>query len=136
MQTTLTIKCDIKLAQPILLAASKIIERDKEQEERRIRRNTVLIHNFPLSVRKWMQLDVDVKQKYICVDTEGMEFDIKVFDREANGMVCELCSNEQQAEVPAVIGTSDTREPKYCFHHYASINQDSRFVKKGVKYSA
>ncbi len=133
METTLMIKCDIKHAPAILLAASNIITKDKEEREHRLKTELKEVQAVvSLDVHQWMKLTAIEKQKHINRDSYGNEFDIAMFNRENYGMTCELCTNEQQAEVPFVVGTSDTREPKYCFQHYQLINENSRFIKKGV----
>lgn len=131
METTLMIKCDIKHAPEILLAAQKIIEREVEAKEHKIKRAAQAMFSS-LSILEWLILHSDRKEEYICRDSDGNEFDIGIFDRVKNDMRCELCNDDQQYQITHVVGTKDSREPKYCFSHYQSINVYSRFIKEGV----
>lgn len=135
METTLMIKCDIKHAPSILLAAQKIIEKEAYTKEVRIRMAAHAMFNS-ISIQEWERLEIREKTTYICIDTDGNEFDIGVYNKEHYGMKCELCTDIQHTEYPNVVGTRDTREPKYCFQHYMVINEDSRFRKGDTTHHA
>ncbi len=83
-----------------------------------------------LDVYKFMALDDEDKVKYINVADDN-EYDIAVFDRRKNYMYCDVCGQGVNLERHYLIGTSDTREPKFCYVHYIQINTDSKFVKDG-----
>ena len=63
--------------------------------------------------------------------SDYQDYDIGVFTpydfNFTNGACCEECHKTGID----LIGTSDTREPKFCFKCYADINKDSEF-KKGA----
>jgi len=55
-------------------------------------------------------------------------FDIATFTLNevmSYGFECEACGVKNEK----MIGTSDIREPKFCFKHYAEQNKDSAFVQ-------
>jgi hypothetical protein len=72
------------------------------------------------------------------------EYDVKVFTaNELRGHynddpICEICQREYKnhSDIPLYseyIGTSDTREPKYCFQHYVFINFWSEFLEPPIE---
>ncbi len=93
--------------------------------------NTVIKRmNQGINVYKFIALDDDEKGKYNCIDENGDEYDISVFDREKDEMSCELCGLAVNTDREKLIGTSDTREPKFCYIHYIEINARSRFIRR------
>ncbi len=84
-----------------------------------------------LDVYKFMALDDKDKVKYYCVDEYDNEFNIQLFNRDINDMHCDVCGVGIHVERTSLIGTPDTREPKFCYIHYIQINTDSKFVKIG-----
>ncbi len=124
METMLTIKCDIKDAQEILYEASKIIQKTKTKP---------VVQEIPkvISVHEFIGLKHSEMVKYICVESDGNEREIGIFTTR-NYISCEMCEEEDKTNHTFLIGTLDSREPKFCFDHYFIINQDSGFIKKGV----
>ncbi len=102
----------------------------------------------PLSITQFMELPDNVKGDYFnrVFHTEGSttdysEHDIEVFPKEEYPhMCCEVCDGwirdiefYRQFSKPLpypdkFIGTSDTREPKFCSAHYADVNKTSHFI--------
>ncbi len=151
MEITLTFKVDIKDMQAVVYAAKKEIEhgentRDQERldimhNDQDLLRNAAIRpaprevnyrHANELDVYKFMALDDEDKIKYVCVDEYENGYDIRIFDRRKVEMRCDVCGVGVNLELHFLIGTPDTREPKFCMQHYANINRDSRFVKKGL----
>ncbi len=91
--------------------------------------------DFLINIYKFMELEDTNKTEYICVDEDGNEYDIKIFDRTSSSyqhLYCETCGVGVNMSRKHLIGTSDTREPKYCYGHYIILNKNSRFIRKGV----
>ncbi len=78
----------------------------------------------PTKIEEFMKLPDEEKEKYWLRIEDGNEFDIKTFSGPSH-MLCEMCGERTR-----LIGTSDTREPKFCFKHYALLNKDSEFIRK------
>ncbi len=85
-------------------------------------------NDYGLNIFKFMSLEDSEKVKYTlyCDDNEH---DIGIFDRNKYGMSCECCGVGVNVERTKLIGTQDTREPKFCYNHFITINMNSRFVK-------
>jgi hypothetical protein len=89
-----------------------------------------------MKIAEFMQLSNEDKEKYFLRvfpsasnKADFVEHDVMVFAAEEVkdfGMTCEICGKED-AEL---IGTSDSREPKFCMEHYADINATSEFYKE------
>jgi len=133
METRLSIKCDIREAQAILSAASKIIEDAEEQRQQDREFFQVSAEFNSLSVYEWAQLPTDYMSNYTCIDSERNQFDIEVINTNyRKGFVCDICDKDQRRKHVYLYGTSDSREPYFCLRHYCQINQGSRFHMKGV----
>ena len=163
METKLTITCDIKHAQEILYAASKIIqtpdaEREAVKQIPEVRcpnchwqgmvkdlrvgaafeiscpncSGFISRYDYGLSVYEFMQLENHEMVKYVCVECDGNEWDIGIFTTRYD-LSCETCGDEAKNNHTFLIGTSDSRDAKFCFPHYTSLNKESRFIKKGVQ---
>lgn len=88
-----------------------------------------------LNIDEFMELPDNEKVNYINrIYPEGkpgghQDYDIEIFPVGYMGVAeCEMCSKPQER----FIGTSDPREPKFCFKHYKRINKDSEFIPGAV----
>ena len=85
-----------------------------------------------MNIQEFMKLKDSEKgdytnRTYPCGDkTEFYDYDIKVFDNWESNWCCEMCNTIEGK----TIGTSDTREPKFCFKCYEEVNEDSEFIKE------
>ncbi len=70
-----------------------------------------------------MQLTDTEKERYWLKVEDEVEFDIKTFYGRQD-MKCEMCEERSR-----LIGTSDSREPKFCYKHYEEINKDAEFFR-------
>ncbi len=67
--------------------------------------------------------------------SDFQDFDIKIFSinnlggYKRDSTPCEMCDVHEYW----YIGTSDSREPKFCLLHYYKINEDSDFILEGIK---
>lgn len=99
--------------------------------------NKHLSMNKHLNITEFMEIEDYDKEKYFLRTypsndkSEFYDFDIKVFrardlmwDQNRNLPTCEHC----EVKANYFIGTSDIREPKFCFNCYIKINQDSEFI--------
>lgn len=82
-----------------------------------------------IDIYKFMALDDEDKLKYYVIDPDGAEYDIAIFDRRAYRIHCDICGVGVNIDRTNLIGTSDTREPKFCYVHYIQVNQNSTFYK-------
>ncbi len=87
--------------------------------------------NLGIGVEDLLQLKTSEMEKYINIICDGQEYDIGVFTTR-NNIGCDLCGGDAKYSHTKLIGTTDSREPNFCFEHYREINRDSRFIKKGV----
>ncbi len=76
-----------------------------------------------MKIKEFMLLPEAEKERYN-LHIYDNDFDIKVFHSH-EGMACDFNCG---IKTP-LIGTGDTREPKFCFNHYVEINKDAEFVK-------
>ncbi len=112
--------------------SSQELTLDAEDMETCPKCHHVLTRNdYGLNIFRFMSLDDSEKVKYTlyCDDNEH---DIGIFDRNescSNGMSCECCGVGVNVERTKLIGTRDTREPKFCYNHFITVNMNSRFVK-------
>jgi hypothetical protein len=84
-----------------------------------------------MKIDEFVKLSDRDKEKYYLHTEDGNDFDIEIFyhwnlKTEWN-MKCEVCTEDQLHYL--LIGTPDTREPKFCLEHYAEINQDAEFIR-------
>lgn len=86
-----------------------------------------------MKITEFMKLNNEDKEKYFVSTPEGYEGDVRVFSAaevKDFGMSCDVCS----IDGVELIGSSDIREPKFCFVHFADINKDSFFsTELGVR---
>ncbi len=104
----------------------------------------------PLSITEFMKLPDNVKTDYFNRifpsgeenKTDYFDHDIGIFSaHEYTDMSCEVCRGITEGWIfnadqysptgekhEKFIGTGDSREPKYCFTHYAEVNKTSDFI--------
>lgn len=84
-----------------------------------------------MKIDEFVKLSDRDKEKYY-LHYEGNVFDIEIFYhwnlRVEWDMCCEACGKEVDHHY-LLIGTGDTREPKFCLPHYAEINKDAEFIR-------
>ncbi len=87
--------------------------------------------NLGIGVDDFLKLKTSEMVKYTNIICDGQEYDIGVFTTR-NYIGCDICVGEDKYTHTKLIGTSDSREPNFCFEHYREINRASRFIKRGV----